>query len=74
VAEFLQGEAWVVAGRGEFDVDTSGELSKVLERAAREHSRVLVDASEVRFADSLFLSLLLRVNGQTDLRVAAPAP
>ncbi|MFJ9909805.1 STAS domain-containing protein [Streptomyces sp. NPDC101152] len=70
----MQGDAWVVTARGEFDLDTSGELTVVLERAAREHSRVVVDASQVRFADSTLLTLLLRVHGRTDLRVAAPAP
>ncbi|MFF4361253.1 STAS domain-containing protein [Streptomyces sp. NPDC001604] len=73
VVEFMQGAAWVVAARGEFDMDTSGVLTEVLERAAREHSRV-VDASAVTLADSMFLTLLLRVHGWTDLRLAAPAP
>jgi len=74
VVEFQQDGAWVVSARGEFDLDTSGGLAEALERAAGEHPRVVLDASKVRFADSTFLTLLLRVHSRTDLRVAAPAP
>ncbi|MFF4398417.1 STAS domain-containing protein [Streptomyces sp. NPDC001480] len=74
VAEFAQGEAWVVVVRGEFDLNTSGALAEALGAAARARPRVVVDAAGVSFADSVFLTLLLRVHGQTDLRVAAPSP
>ncbi|MEU6258606.1 STAS domain-containing protein [Streptomyces sp. NPDC047043] len=74
VVEYALGEAWVVAARGEFDLNTSGALNEALESAAREYPRVVVDAAGVTFADSMFLTLLLRIHRQTDLRVAAPSP
>ncbi|MCH5674443.1 STAS domain-containing protein [Streptomyces gilvus] len=74
VIQYELGETAVVVARGEFDMNTSDPLTDVLHAAAREHSRVVLDAAGVTFADSLLLTLLLRVHRQTSLRVAAPSP
>ncbi|MEV6951034.1 STAS domain-containing protein [Streptomyces sp. NPDC051183] len=62
----------VIEARGEFDLSTVAPLSDALAEAARTHSRVVLDASGIRFGDSSLLNLLLRVHRTTDLRIAAP--
>jgi anti-anti-sigma factor len=74
VVQYELGEAWVVVAHGAYDMDSISPFAEVLETAAAKHSRVVVDASGITFADSTFLNLLLRTHRETDLRVAAPAP
>ncbi|MFC8350353.1 STAS domain-containing protein [Streptomyces sp. NPDC057280] len=74
VVQYGLGDVWVIAVSGEFDHHTSAALAEALQTAARKHQRVVVDAAGVAFADSMFLTLLLNIHGQTDLRVAAPSP
>lgn len=73
MVQYGLGEAWVIAASGEFDLSTSSVLAEVLEVAARKHQRIVLDAAGVTFADSMFLTLLLRIHGQTELRLAAPS-
>ncbi|KUN17764.1 hypothetical protein AQJ23_40710 [Streptomyces antibioticus] len=74
VVQYGLGDVWVIAVSGEFDHNTSGAAAEALQTAARKHQRVVVDTAGVTFADSMFLTLLLRTNSQSDLRVAAPSP
>ncbi|MFC8349985.1 STAS domain-containing protein [Streptomyces sp. NPDC057280] len=73
VVQYGLGEAWVIAAGGEFDLSTSCALAEALEVAAQKHQRVVLDAAGVTFADSMFLTLLLRIHSQTELRLAAPS-
>lgn len=73
VSWYAQGQGAVVVARGAFDMDDIELVSDALESAAREHSPVVLDAEGITFAGSTFLTLLLRANSQTCLRVAAPS-
>jgi anti-anti-sigma factor len=64
----------VVVARGEYDCCTIVPLAEALTAAARNHSKVVLDASAVTFADSSLLNLLVRTHPATTLRVAAPRP
>jgi anti-anti-sigma factor len=69
----VAGPAQVVAPTGDIDVETIGPVRAALETAARGPV-VILDAADISFADSTFLSLLLSVRQRTDLRIAgAPA-
>lgn len=63
----------VVTARGDLDIDNLGPLRRALETAA-QGPVVVLDASDVSFADSSFLSVLLSVRQLTDLRVAGSSP
>ncbi|MGW7241524.1 STAS domain-containing protein [Streptomyces sp. NPDC054804] len=69
-----QGDAWVVAVFGAFDLNSTPALSAALEAGARTHARVVVDAAGLTFADSTVLNLLLHFHRAAVLRVARPAP
>ena len=73
VSWYAQGQGAVVVACGAFDMDDIELVSDALESAAREHSPVVLDAEGITFAGSTFLTLLLRANSQTPLRVAAPS-
>ncbi|MFF9760514.1 STAS domain-containing protein [Streptomyces sp. NRRL F-2305] len=62
----------VVGARGSYDSSSVTPLTDALATAARECSRVVLDASGVTFADSALLNLLILTRQATDLRVAAP--
>lgn len=64
--------AWVVAAHGSYDMDTIPPLAHALDTAARKHPKVVLDASDVVFADSSFLNLLIHTHRVGTLRVAAP--
>ncbi|MFE9454529.1 STAS domain-containing protein [Streptomyces sp. NPDC006739] len=74
VVQYELGGAWVVVAHGDYDMNSMGPLAEVLQTAAQKHSRVVLDASGVTFADSTFLNLLLQIHPVTRLRVAAPTP
>jgi anti-anti-sigma factor len=74
VVQYELGGAWVVVAHGNYDMDSIGPLADALRTAAQKHSRVVLDASGVTFADSMFLNLLLHIHPMTSLRVAAPTP
>ncbi|MFJ6000455.1 STAS domain-containing protein [Streptomyces sp. NPDC092370] len=73
VVQYELGGAWVVVAHGDYDMDSIGPLADALQTAAHKHSRVVLDASGVTFADSTFLNLL-HIHPMTSPRVAAPAP
>src|SRR5690349_15039676 len=60
----------VVGARGSYDSSSVTPLTDALATAARECSRVVLDASGVTFADSALLNLLILTRQATDLRVA----
>jgi anti-anti-sigma factor len=74
VVQYECNGAWVVVAHGTYDMNLIAPLVEALEAAAEKHSRVVVDASGLNFADSTFLNLLLRIHHTTELRVVAPAP
>ncbi|MFD6280964.1 STAS domain-containing protein [Streptomyces sp. NPDC060209] len=63
---------WVVRAQGDLDSDSIDPLFIAIWQAAAGHEVVVLDASAVTFADSSFLSLLIQVHQQTELRIAAP--
>ncbi|MGW2959434.1 STAS domain-containing protein [Streptomyces sp. NPDC001220] len=69
-----QGDAWVVTVVGALDLNSAPVLSAALVAGARTHSKVVVDAAGLTFADSTVLNLLLHVHRMAVLRVARPAP
>ncbi|MEU5144630.1 STAS domain-containing protein [Streptomyces sp. NPDC021139] len=62
----------VVGARGAYDLHSIAPLSEALAAAAKEHSKVVLDASGITFADSTLLNLLILTRRSVDLRVAAP--
>ncbi|MFD5778739.1 STAS domain-containing protein [Streptomyces sp. NPDC126933] len=67
-------DIYVVVARGEIDASNVSQVREALETAAAAHTVVILDTSELRFADSSLLSVLLRVRRTTSLRIAAPPP
>jgi anti-anti-sigma factor len=63
----------VVGARGAYDLYSITPLSEALVAAATEHSKVVLDASGITFADSTLLNLLILTRRSVDLRVAAPS-
>ncbi|MEU1708454.1 STAS domain-containing protein [Streptomyces sp. NPDC005706] len=64
--------AWVIAAHGSYDMHSIPPLADALDAAARKHPKVVLDASDVDFADSSFLNLLILAHRTGTLRVAAP--
>ncbi|MFC8709338.1 MULTISPECIES: STAS domain-containing protein [unclassified Streptomyces] len=64
----------VVVMHGAYDQHSIVPLEEALAAAAGECSRVVLDASGVRFADSSLLNLMLRTRRSVALRLAAPPP
>ncbi|KPC84196.1 MULTISPECIES: STAS domain-containing protein [Streptomyces] len=71
-AEFESDGCWVLQARGDLDSDTVDPLFLAMWEAAASHDVVVLDTAAVTFADSTFLSLLIQVHQQTELRIAAP--
>ncbi|MFF7074884.1 STAS domain-containing protein [Streptomyces pseudovenezuelae] len=72
LVQYERDEACVIVTHGAFDMDTIAPLAEALQTAASKHNRVVVEASDITFADSTFLNLLLQTSQQTDLRLVAP--
>ncbi|MFI8950199.1 STAS domain-containing protein [Streptomyces sp. NPDC053750] len=72
VVLYERGGARVVGARGSYDMSSIAPLAEALDTAAKEHSKVVLDASGVTFADSTLLNLLILTHRAVDLRVAAP--
>jgi anti-anti-sigma factor len=66
--------AWVVVADGAYDMHSITPLADALKAAAREHPKVVLDASGVTFADSMLLNLLILTHQAGTLRVVAPSP
>ncbi|MFD4234603.1 STAS domain-containing protein [Streptomyces sp. NPDC058542] len=64
----------VIAPRGEFDIDNLAPLEAQIETLIAAHSGLVLDASGITFADSMFLRLIVATHQRTDLRIAAPSP
>ncbi|MDG9687673.1 STAS domain-containing protein [Streptomyces sp. DH18] len=64
----------VIAPCGEFDIDNLAPLEAQIETLIAAHSGLVLDASGITFADSMFLRLILATHQRTDLRIAAPSP
>ncbi|MFG3250811.1 STAS domain-containing protein [Streptomyces sp. NPDC048187] len=72
VAQYEWGGVCVVGASGSYDLYSIAPLSEALEAAVKEHSKVVLDASRITFADSTLLNLLILTRRAVDLRVAAP--
>lgn len=72
VVEYEWCGAWVVGARGAYDMNSITPLADALDTAAKEHPKVVLDASGITFADSTLLNLLILTRQATDFRVAAP--
>ncbi|MFK0238656.1 STAS domain-containing protein [Streptomyces vinaceus] len=65
----------IILCHGEFDAHTSPLLDKELREAARERvGRVILDVSQISFADSTFLSVLITGHRALTLILAGPLP
>ncbi|KUN38652.1 hypothetical protein AQJ30_13365 [Streptomyces longwoodensis] len=73
VPQYERRGACVIAPGGAYDMDSVAPLARALDRAAREYPVVVLDASGVTFADSTFLTLLIRAHRSGRLRLAAPS-
>ncbi|MFD5522229.1 STAS domain-containing protein [Streptomyces sp. NPDC127066] len=62
----------VLIASGSYDMTSIKPLADALDTAAREHPKVVLEASGITFASSVFLNLLVLTRQATDLRVAAP--
>ncbi|MEV0528792.1 STAS domain-containing protein [Streptomyces sp. NPDC050439] len=71
VEQYTSEGSWVVVVRGDLDMDTVPALREAMERAASALPVLILDVSEVSFADSTALNLLLRIHQTTTLRIAA---
>ncbi|MFJ2275852.1 STAS domain-containing protein [Streptomyces sp. NPDC087866] len=65
---------WTLWARGAFDADTTSVLSQLLEEACQaEAPRVVINCSDITFADVAFLRALLCHSPGARLVVAAPS-
>ncbi|MFH8801027.1 STAS domain-containing protein [Streptomyces sp. NPDC017936] len=74
VLQYERRGACVITARGAYDMDSITSLADALKDAAREHPKVVLDASGVTFADSTFLNLLILTHQAGTLRLVAPSP
>jgi anti-anti-sigma factor len=72
VVQYERCGAWVVSARGPYDMSTITQLADALDTAAKEHPKVVLDASGITFADSTLLNLLILTHQAAEFRVAAP--
>jgi anti-anti-sigma factor len=73
VQQYAWRDAWVIAPRGDFDLCSITPLADALADAIERHSKVVLDASDITFADSTLLNLLILTHQAGSLRVAAPS-
>ncbi|MFJ5222765.1 STAS domain-containing protein [Streptomyces sp. NPDC088400] len=67
------GDSFVVILAGEIDIDIASEIELALSDAGRfGASRVVIDVSQVVFADSTVLHLLLSAARRYELRLVGP--
>ncbi|MEU3838780.1 STAS domain-containing protein [Streptomyces sp. NPDC028635] len=65
--------AWVIEAHGDYDMQSIKPLADALDAAAKKYPKVILDASQVTFADSTFLNLLILTHQATALRLVAPS-
>ncbi|MEV0889621.1 STAS domain-containing protein [Streptomyces microflavus] len=63
----------VLSPDGEFDMDNVTPLLAEIETVIAVHGGVVLDASNITFADSSFLRMILNVHQCTDLRIVSPS-
>ncbi|MEV1093827.1 STAS domain-containing protein [Streptomyces microflavus] len=63
----------VLSPAGEFDMENVTPLLAEIETVIAVHGRVVLDTSDITFADSSFLRMILGVHQRTDLRIVAPS-
>ncbi len=68
------GNGCTVVCSGDFDMDTVGLLAYACDRQAPDAEVLVLDVSGVSFADSTFLSVLVRLNQERRLRLAGLLP
>jgi anti-anti-sigma factor len=73
VTQYAWRGAWVVAAHGTYDLDSITPLETALRTAVEQHSKVVLDASGITFADSTLLNLLILTHQAGTLRLAAPS-
>ncbi|MET8940419.1 STAS domain-containing protein [Streptomyces rubiginosohelvolus] len=64
----------VIAPRGEFDYETVPILQTQIDAAVAIHGGVILDATDITFTDSVFLTMLLTTHQRSRLRIANPSP
>nr|WP_202456243.1 STAS domain-containing protein [Streptomyces sp. SID335] len=65
--------ACVIAAAGEYDMGSIAPLREMLQATVKQYSKVIIEASDVTFADSTFLNLLLLTHQSGTLRLVAPS-
>ncbi|MGA5171165.1 MULTISPECIES: STAS domain-containing protein [Streptomyces] len=73
VQQYAWRDAWVIAARGDYDLYSITPLADALADAIEKHTKVVLDASGITFADSTLLNLLILTHQAGPLRVAAPS-
>ncbi|MFC8230259.1 STAS domain-containing protein [Streptomyces sp. NPDC057287] len=74
VGQYQCHDAWVVVAHGECDMVTIAPLAEALKAATGKHTKVVLDASGVSFADSSFLNVLILAHQSATLYVAGAQP
>ncbi|MFF2223682.1 STAS domain-containing protein [Streptomyces globisporus] len=64
----------VISLRGEYDLFNTAPVEAQIDAVIRTHGRVILDVSNVTFADSTFLRVIFGAHQRTDLRIVAPSP
>lgn len=72
VRQYQRRDAWVIVAHGEYDMGTIAPLADALNNATSKHSKVVLDTSDVSFADSSFLNVIILAHQATTLCVAGP--
>ncbi|MFJ5779091.1 STAS domain-containing protein [Streptomyces sp. NPDC093094] len=73
VRQYERHGAGVIAAHGAWDMDSIKPLADALDTAAGKYPKIVLDASEITFADSSFLNLLVRIHRTAALRLVAPS-
>lgn len=68
------GGVCVVVCAGEFDMDHDEKVAAACAGEAADAARLVLDVARVTFADSSFLSLLVRLRNTRDLVLQGPVP
>ncbi|MER7666657.1 MULTISPECIES: STAS domain-containing protein [unclassified Streptomyces] len=68
-----RGQTWVIALGGDLTAETLQPVRSVCQEAARDGKALVVDAKAVASADRSVLDLLMRLQDETVLVLAAPS-
>ncbi|MFH9697412.1 STAS domain-containing protein [Streptomyces globisporus] len=64
----------VITPHGEFDYQTVPLLQTQIDTAVAIHGGVILDATDIAFTDSVFLTMLLATHQRSRLRIVNPSP